>query len=171
MCNAVESVSGYRPQIKWINDLIAQGKKLGGILTELSADPKSGLVHYAVIGIGINCSQTREDFPREICDTAISLESVTSMPISRYELATAMIRALKEMDADLLTNQSAMIAAYRKDCMTLGREVILLRGDEQLSATALDIENDGALLVKLSDGRYERVQSGEARVRGVDGYI
>ncbi len=171
VCDAVEAASGYRPGIKWINDLIAQDKKLGGILTELSLDPGSGLIHYAVIGIGINCSQSREDFPSDIRDTAISLQTVTGKPASRYQLAAAMIRSLKEMDAQLLTEQTAIMDAYRKDCITLGREIMLLRDEAQCHATAVDIESDGALLVKLPDGTQERICSGEARVRGISGYI
>lgn len=171
VCDAVENVAGYRPGIKWINDLIAGDKKLGGILTELSVDPRSGLVRYAIIGVGINCSQRREDFPAEIRDTAVSLETVTGEPVSRSLLAASMIRAFQQMDSQFLTKQRAIMDAYRKDCITLGREVLLLRGDRQDHATALDIENDGALLVRLSDGTIESVHSGEARVRGISGYL
>lgn len=170
VCDAVEAVCGYRPGIKWINDLIAGGKKLGGILTELSVDP-GGKVRYAIIGIGINCHQVQADFPPDIRNTAISLQAVTGKPVCRYQLAAAMIRRLKEMDAQLLTEQQALMSAYRKNCVTLGREVILLRDENQQTATALDIEDDGALLVLLPDGRQERICSGEARVRGTNGYI
>ena len=65
-CDAVETTAGIRPGIKWINDLILQNRKLGGILTEMSVDAKTGMVEYAVIGIGINCSQTPNDFPADI---------------------------------------------------------------------------------------------------------
>lgn len=171
VCDAVEAVCGYRPGIKWINDLIAQGKKLGGILTELSVDPDSGLVRYGIIGIGINCCQTQEDFPADIRDIAISLQTAINKPVCRYQLAAAMIRSLNQMDAQLLTKQASIMDAYRKDCITLGREVMLLRDETQCHATAVDIESDGALLVKLPDGTQERICSGEARVRGISGYI
>lgn len=171
ICNAVDNISGYRPGIKWINDLIAQNKKLGGILTELSVDPSSGLTRYAIVGIGINCSQSKEDFPADIQDTAISLQTATGKSVCRYRLAASLIQSLKEMDAQLLTKQAVIMSAYRKDCITLGREVMLMHNETQSQATALDIENDGALLVKFPDGTQERIHSGEARVRGISGYI
>ena len=65
-CNAVESCSGIRPQIKWTNDLVIGTKKLGGILTELSVNSKTGLVEWAIIGIGINCNHKTEDVPVEL---------------------------------------------------------------------------------------------------------
>ncbi len=171
MCDAVEAASGQRPGVKWINDLILQDKKLGGILTELSADSKTGLVHYAVIGVGINCLQQQEDFPEDIRNTATSLKMATKKTVSRARLAAAMMQAFWEMDTNLLTQQPSIMDAYRKNCITLGREIILMRGNESCQATALDVENDGALSVQYPDGTTQRVQSGEARVRGISGYI
>ena len=171
MCDAVETTCGHRPGIKWINDLILQNKKLGGILTELSVDPKTGTVRHAIIGVGINCSQQQEDFPPDIQNTAVSLETAIGKPVSRACLAAAMIRAFMKMDANLLTNQLSVMSAYRKNCITLGRDILLLRGDDTCHATALDIGNDGALLVRFPDDTIQRIQSGEARVRGISGYI
>ena len=65
MCDAVEKAVGFRPGIKWTNDLVYGGKKIAGVLTELGFD-QHGLVDFAVIGIGINCCQRESDFPEEI---------------------------------------------------------------------------------------------------------
>lgn len=171
MCSAVENAAGIRPGIKWINDLIAGGKKLGGILTELSVDPESGLVNHAVIGIGINCSHTQEDFPCEIRDIAISLDTATGKQTPRERLAAEMILSLQKMDLQLLSHRDAIMAAYRKDCITMGREVTLLGMEEQRIGTAIDIDRDGALLVRFSDGTVKTVCSGEVSVRGLLGYV
>ena len=72
-CDAVERTCGVRPQIKWTNDLVLNGKKLSGTLTELSLEGESGALQYAVIGIGVNCNNTLEDFPPELRDVATSL--------------------------------------------------------------------------------------------------
>ena len=72
MCDAVENAAGFRPGIKWTNDLVYDKKKLGGILTELGFT-SDGRVDYAIIGIGINCCQQTEDFPQEIRSIAGSL--------------------------------------------------------------------------------------------------
>lgn len=169
MCDAVEQTAGFRPGIKWINDLVADGKKLGGILTELSVDPKSGLVRYAVVGIGINCSQEPEDFPPDIRDIAISVQTVTGQPLERERLASAMIRALWDMDSRLLCHE--FLEAYRADCITLGQPVAVLSNEEKRYGTALDVDAQGSLTVRFEDGTVQSVNSGEVSVRGLYGYI
>lgn len=168
-CDAVEKVSGIRPGIKWINDLILQNRKLGGILTEMSVDAKTGLVEYAVIGIGINCLQKAEDFPREIQDMAISLRSAGIAP-DIPKLAAALIEALHQISLQLHMPKELM-AAYRKDCITLGQEVVLTVNGAAQRGTALDLDDAGALLVRLEDGCVRTVNSGEVSVRGMYGYV
>lgn len=162
-CNAVEKACGFRPGIKWINDLIAKGKKLGGILTELSLDPATQQVNYAVVGIGINCHN--QDFPEEIRHIAISAETVTQKPIDRSKLAAALISALQDIDGKLLTKKEEIMACYKENCSTIGQEVFLLRGDEKIPCRALDLDIDGALKVIYPDGTTEFVNSGEVSVR------
>lgn len=171
MCDAVEAAAGIRPGIKWTNDLVFGTRKLGGILTELALDAKTGLVRYAVIGIGINCCQTPADFPEEISQIAASLSMVTGKDIDRSTLAAAMIAALMKMDAHLLTNQDAIMTAYRANCITLGKQVSVVRGDTAEHATALDVDDLGALIVRFEDGRTEAVNSGEVSIRGMYGYV
>lgn len=171
MCDATENSAGIRPGIKWINDLVVNKKKLGGILTELSIAPGSDRVDYAVIGIGINCGQTPEDFPEEIRSIATSLLQITGKVPDRSALAAAMIHALMDMDSKLLQQQDAIMDSYRKNCITLGKEVVVLRGDEKRYGTALDVDYCGGLLVQFTDGSQESVNSGEVSVRGMYGYI
>lgn len=170
MCQAVEHASGLRPGIKWTNDLVTGGKKLSGILTELSLEAESGTVDYAVVGIGVNCCQSLSDFPEEIQEIATSLKLATGREIDRNALAAAMISALYTMDDTLLTHQAEMLDAYRRDCVTLGREVVLLRGAERRYGTALSVDEAGALVVEFADGSREAVNSGEVSVRGMYGY-
>ena len=170
MCDAVESAAGFRPGIKWTNDLVFGQRKIAGVLTELGFD-RSGNVDFAVVGIGINCCQRQADFPEEIRQIAGSLHSVSGKTIDRAAVAAAMTDALYRMDAGLLTGKQEMLNRYRRDCITLGKEVSLVRGDEVRHATALDIDTDGALLVLLADGTVETVNSGEVSVRGMYGYV
>lgn len=169
MCDAVERAAGFRPGIKWTNDLVFRGKKLGGILTELSLDPQ-GLVAYAVIGVGINCCQQPEDFPQDLRPMASSLAAVKGAPVDPNRLAAAMMEALAKLDGDLLNRKSELLAQYRQDCVTLGKEISLIRGDEIRHGTALDVDDQGALVVAFPDGRVEAVTSGEVSVRGMYGY-
>lgn len=171
MCDAVESCTGFRPKVKWINDLIAASKKLGGILTELSVDSKTGLVDWVVIGIGINCRHREDDFPPELYTIATSLLQATGKPVDPSELAPYMITALYDMSKSLLTSQAAIMSVYRRDCITLGRQVLLLRGEETRPGKALDIDDQGGLIMDFGDGIIQTVQSGEVSVRDFCGYV
>lgn len=170
MCDAIEKAAGFRPGIKWTNDLVYARRKLGGILTELRLD-KSGNVDYAIIGIGINCCQREADFPEEIRTVAGSLSMVTGAPVDRARLAAAELEALYEMSAGLISRKSEIMVQYRKDCITLGQEVSLVRGEEVRHGLAQDIDGDGALVVRFPDGHTEAVNSGEVSVRGMYGYV
>lgn len=171
MCDAVEDAAGFRPGIKWTNDLVFHRKKLGGILTELSIAQDTGLVRYAIIGIGINCTQAPGDFAPEIRDMASSLSSVAGRAIPPDALAAAMITRLHRMDAILLTEQASLMQTYRRDCITLGQDIVLIRGEEKQYGTALDIDEEGGLLVRFRDGNIRAVTSGEVSVRGMYGYL
>ena len=171
MCDAVEQVAAFRPKIKWINDLVFGGKKLGGILTELSVNPNTGLIDYAIIGIGINCCQTASDFPPEIQNMAASLSMVSGKAVTPPQLAAAMIEALVSMDRTLLTEKDKTMDRYKKDCITLGKDILLVRGDDKSYATALDLDPDGGLIVRFADGSVKTVTSGEVSVRGMYGYL
>lgn len=168
--NAIEDATGFRPGIKWINDLVADGKKLGGILTELSIDPQTGLVDWAIVGVGINCSHWAGDFPQELQCIACSLTQVTGQAVDRGRLATAMLLRLRQIRIILLSQQADIMARYRQHCVTLGRPVTVICGKEQRSAVALDVDSDGALLVDFGDGCPQAVNSGEVSVRGLFGY-
>lgn len=170
MCDAVEAAAGFRPGIKWTNDLVCGRRKIAGVLTELGFDNR-GNVDFAVIGIGINCCQQEGDFPEDIRYIAGSLSSVSGQQIDRIKVAAAMMDALYRMDATLLTEKAHILNRYRWDCITLGQEISLVRGDEVRHGTALDIDDDGALIVRFPDGSTEAVNSGEVSVRGMYGYV
>ena len=171
MCEAVEKAAGFRPGIKWTNDLVFQRRKLGGILTELGLSAK-GSVDYAIIGIGINCCQQEADFPPEIRDIAGSLSMVTGTEIDRSAVAAAMMEALFRMDQILLAEKAEILNRYRKDCITVGQEISLLRvGEEVRHGRAVDVDQEGALVVEFSDGHREAVNSGEVSIRGMYGYL
>ena len=171
MCDAAENAFGFRPGIKWTNDLVVGTRKLGGILTELGLNPQTGRVDYAVLGIGINCGQTASDFDESIRSMATSVRMVTGRNADRNRLIAEMIKALEAMDQNLLTNPAAILDRYRRDCITLGQDVSILRGDELRHARALDIDTGGGLLVRYDTGETGTVTSGEVSVRGLYGYL
>ena len=171
MCDAVEAAYGFRPGIKWTNDLVYEGKKLGGILTELCLNPKNGLVDAAIVGVGINCRQERSDFDPSIRDMACSARMILGKDVDRNRLIGEMIRAMACCDRDLLTGQEEMLRRYRRDCVTLGKEISIVRGEEVRHGVALDLDSDGGLIVRLDSGEIQTVSSGEVSIRGLYGYI
>jgi len=171
MCEAVEKATGLRPGIKWTNDLVHGRRKLGGILTELGFTAR-GTVDYAIIGIGINCCQQQTDFPEDIREIAASLSMVTGKEIDRAAVSAAMMEALYRMDSRLLTEKAAILDAYRRNCITIGQEISLLRvGDPVRHGRAVDMDDEGALMVEFADGHVETVNSGEVSIRGMYGYL
>lgn len=170
LCDGVEAASGLRPGIKWTNDLVSGGRKLCGILTELSLEAESGHVQYAVVGAGVNCGQKLSDFPPEIQDIAGSLTMLTGKPVDRNTLAAEMIRSLSRLDGSLVEHREQWMDRYRRDCVTIGRAVSVSRAGETRWGQAVDVDGWGALLVDFGQGP-EAVHSGEVSVRGMYGYV
>lgn len=172
ICDAVERAAGVRPQIKWTNDLVLNGKKLCGILTELSVEGESGALQYVVVGAGVNVAHTSEDFSGELGDIATSLAIETGRRVSRAALAAAMIEELDRMyDALLRGDTGAYLDAYRRDCLTIGREVQLLWQDARERVRAVGVDDELGLEVIRADGSRETIRTGEVSVRGLYGYV
>ena len=131
----------------------------------------NGIVEYAVVGIGINCLQSQEDFPDEIADMATSLSMVCQTPVRTENLAAAMMEALWQMEKNLLTEKQTWIARYKANCITLGKDIQVIRGDSVMPGKALDVDEDGGLVVQYADGSIGTVASGEVSIRGMYGYV
>lgn len=169
VCNAVERAAGTRPGIKWTNDLLLHGRKLCGILTELGVEGETGLAEYLVIGAGVNVRQTAEDFPPEVASMATSL-ALEGRDVSRSALAAAMAEELLRLSGDLGGDVSPWAAQYRRDCVTIGKDVRLLWTRGQERAFALDVDDSFGLVVRREDGTVSTVRTGEVSVRGLYGY-
>lgn len=156
--------------IKWTNDLVLNGKKLCGILTELELEAESGAVSHVVLGVGVNVSQTAEDFGGALSGIATSL-AAEGYPVSRTELAAAILRELDGMYRAFPAEREAYWADYRAACITLGREVYLCKGGERVPVFAIDLDEDFALVVRHRDGSIEHITAGDVPVRGMMGYL
>ena len=173
VCAAVERVCGVRPGLKWPNDPVLGGKKLCGILTELSLEAETGRLQSLVLGIGINVLQQPEDFPPEVREMAASLLQVLGKPVSRPQLTAALLEELDRAYAALLAGDlSAYLTAYRRDCVNLGKTVQLIPfgGGQRETAQALDVDEEFSLVVRDAAGRERTIRSGEVSVRGLWGY-
>jgi BirA family transcriptional regulator, biotin operon repressor / biotin---[acetyl-CoA-carboxylase] ligase len=157
---AIACVTGLQPEIKWPNDILASGKKLAGVLTEMNAEVDR--VHYVIVGIGLNINAEASEFPHELRQTATSLRAELGHPINRAELAVAILR---EMDADyarLTEGEFNTVANEWADfCTTLGQQVCIRTGQRVICGRAEALGEDGALLVRTEHGHLEPVVGGD----------
>jgi len=159
ICEALRQ-AGVEAGIKWPNDLFASGKKLGGILTELAADPDR--VQWVVVGVGVNVNARREDFPPELAELATSIALERGEPAPRALFAAACLTALEEW-LDLHEEQGfpAVLDAWRDRNVTLGKRVVVRADEGEHEGIAEDLDAGGALLVRLADGTVRRFMAGD----------
>ena len=154
--DAVEAVCGLRPQIKWPNDLVLDGKKLAGLLIE--AEPNGARLGFAVIGIGINVRQGAEDFSPEVRGRATSLLLATGRAYRRADLLVALLQA---MERRLKEPFAAARAAWASSSLTLGQQVTLTTARGRRHGQALGLDESGALLLRNDAGEIEAVTAGD----------
>lgn len=160
---------GINAGIKWPNDIVVEGKKVCGILTEMNAEIER--INYIILGIGINVNM--DEFPGELKEKATSLKVQLSEEVSRKELTAKVLNYL-EYYYDLFKSTGSIkevINICRKGSVLLGKEVRVINGGKETICTAVDIDEDGELIVKHEDGTLHKVLSGEVSVRGIYGYV
>jgi len=146
--------------IKWPNDLLVGGRKVAGILTELSADPDR--VHFVIVGIGVNLNVRREDFPPELAETATSVLEVTGRPVLRAAFAAGLARRLEDwLDLHAAQGFRPVRERWRALSATLGQEVLVTSERREIRGVAIDVDEDGALRIRTGDGTEERVLAGD----------
>lgn len=165
VCNAIETVCGIRPGIKWVNDLILNHKKICGILTEMSIESESGYIQYIIIGIGVNVNETSKDFPKELRSLATSLSAETGNEYPLAQLAATIIKELDNLRSAWPDKKASYLESYRKDNITIGKEITVITpaGDKQAFATG--INDDFTLSVRYPDHSSENLSSGEISIR------
>ncbi len=157
---AIELLTGLQPNIKWPNDILVRGRKVAGILTELSAELDR--VNYVVLGIGVNVNMNPADFPAELRKTATSLKAELGKPVSRPELAVAILRELDRDYARVGSGEFAALAdEWEEHGTTIGHDVVIRMGERQLRGHAESLGEDGALLLRTEHGHLERVVGGD----------
>ena len=158
LCDALRQ-AGVDAGIKWPNDLLASGRKIAGILTELAADPDR--VHWVVLGAGVNVNARAEDFPEELRGAATSILLERGQAAPRALFAAACFTALETwLDRHAEQGFGVVRDAWRERSVTLGREVVVKADGLDISGTAEDIDASGALLVRTPAG-VERILSGD----------
>ena len=169
VADAFSHLYGLNAGIKWPNDVVAGGKKICGILTEMSAE--IGQVHYIVIGAGINANMAH--FPEEIRERATSLSLELGHDVNRAELVAEVMNEFEHLYGLFEENGSLkeLREEYNSVCVNLNQMVRVLDPKGEYTGFARGINDSGALLVETKDGTIREVSSGEVSVRGIYGYV
>lgn len=162
---------GVKTQIKWPNDIVLNGKKVCGVLTEMSGELNR--LNYLVVGIGINANMSDEDFPEEIRGLATSLKIELNKEVERKELIGRILNNFEELYEELIRNNSIdkSIKICVENSALIGKDVrLILKGKEE-EAKAIDISKEGELIIQDKNGDISKIISGEVSVRGLYGYV
>lgn len=164
VCHTLDRLYPAGYGVKWVNDILLNGKKLVGILTECNLTP-AGIPDFVVLGIGINLTQSAADFGPELSPIATSLAWELGLQADRAALLQALLDDLGRMYTAFPGDHDGWLARYRHLCITTGRSVTLHQGGQRQEAFAEAVNDDFSLSVRLPDGRRETVASGEVSVR------
>jgi BirA family biotin operon repressor/biotin-[acetyl-CoA-carboxylase] ligase len=164
-CKAVKECLQQELSIKWVNDLYKGKLKVGGILTEGVSGFENGKIETIVVGIGLNVFPPQGGFPSDLHDKAGALCPV-GQKVDRSALIASVIKHMSECAATLET--SDYLEEYRRRSLVLGRSIEVIQGQKSFIATAVKIDDEGALVVQLADGSTTVLQSGEISIRPAD---
>ena len=162
MCQAIEAVSGETPRIKWVNDIFIRGKKICGILTEGSFNLETGLLCYAVLGVGLNVYPPEEGFPPELESIAGALFRRTEEDMKNRLAGEFLNRFLTYENSP---HPEQYIELYRSYSLVIGRDVTVMRGGYSRTAHVLGIDDECRLQVRYEDGKTDSLSYGEIRIR------
>lgn len=168
VCRGIRRLGLTDAGIKWPNDILYHGKKMVGILTEMSASMEK--IDYITIGIGINTGMKKTDFPEDFRSGATSFLA-EGIDVSRKDLLAAILSEL-EKEYDIAQNEGfdKVLDDWKELSVTVGQEVRVIMGDENYTGKAVDIDRDGCLLVDTGN-KIERVIAGDVSIRPVDAPI
>lgn len=165
VCKVLEKYVPDKLGIKWPNDILINNRKVCGILTEMTAEPDK--VQAIILGIGLNVWHTEDDFNGELKETATSLMLNTEREISRSLLVSEILQELEDLYLNFIEkgNGAKFMDIWRSFSITVGRDIIVFEGKNKWQAKALDVLDDGRLLVETPDGQRRTILSGEISIR------
>ena len=161
---AVNKYKGVHASIKWPNDVLLNGRKMVGILTEMSAE--FGKINYIVIGTGINTNIAPEQIPEELKELSVSVAEVAEEPVKRVQILADYLKNVENLyEMAVKEGFGPIFDLWRRYSNTIGQEVKVIAPDKTYLGTAVDIDEEGLLLVKKEDGTMEKVIAGDVSIR------
>lgn len=168
VCKTLKKIYNMPFKIKWPNDIVINGKKVCGILTEGRGE--NGKITKVVTGIGINVNQ--KSFPDEINNIATSLYMLTAKKSDRAKIINVFAEIFETYYKLLLKgNTDELMGEYWDLCITIGKDIIATKDNNEIKGKATGISQTGELIIKKEDGTSLNINSGEVSVRGIYGYI
>ncbi len=167
VCRAISNVCAKEPEIKWVNDIYLDGKKICGILTEAITDFESGNIDWIILGIGVNFNTEPSAFPPELRRTAGAVYGAGESGATRNSLAAGIVNQVMRIDGWL--EKRSFLAEYKRRSMVLGKRIRILRPNGTSGGVALDIDGEGHLIVRKDDGETEILRAGEVSIHPSDG--
>jgi BirA family biotin operon repressor/biotin-[acetyl-CoA-carboxylase] ligase len=161
VCDAIEAVTGLAARVKWPNDVLLRKRKVCGILTELGLSGQE--LSYALVGVGINVNVDFATAP-PLMVPATSLMVEVGHPVSRVDLLNRVLAGLEQRYEALQAGRS-FHDEWAERLATIGQDVVASAGRERWQGTALGVDQDGALLIRLPDGTVQRVLAGDVTLR------
>ena len=162
VCKALESMNIKNSKIKWVNDIYISNRKVCGILTEASFNFQSGMLDFAVLGVGINIYEAKEGYPDEIKDIAGAVFSEREENLRNKFIAEFLNIFFGYYES---LSSKTHLQEYKEKSFVLGKEITIMQGEKTRYGMAIDIDENCNLIVELSDGKTEKLCSGEISVR------
>ena len=162
VADAVRKHLGIRAGIKWPNDILLGGKKVAGLLTEMSAEPDR--IRHIVLGIGVNVNMDIRALAPDVRRTATTLATAAGARIDRTEFAKAMLAGLDIWYQCFLKNEADVLEAWRELNVTLGCRVAVSGAGTTLAGRAHSVDAEGRLILKLDDGTLRQVNAGDVTI-------
>ncbi len=162
VCEAIEEISDETAQIKWVNDIYVKGKKICGILTEASFGLESGMLEYAVVGIGINLYTPQKGFPKELSSIAGALFDHPKDDAKNHLAAALLNHFMKYYRAQSPTDY---VEKYRNRNLAIGKQITFISGNKTRNAYVCGIDDECRLIVRYENGKLDHLAYGEIKIR------
>jgi BirA family biotin operon repressor/biotin-[acetyl-CoA-carboxylase] ligase len=162
VCRAIAKCTELTAQVKWPNDVLVNGRKVAGLLNEMSSETEQ--VHYVVLGVGVNLNMQEDQFPEELRYPATSLQIESGKPVSRLEFARVLLQEIDLLYQQLfIKGNQSIIDEWSRLCELTGKQVQVDCGGHKIDGVMVGVADDGALRVRKQTGEIEKIYAGDVR--------
>jgi BirA family biotin operon repressor/biotin-[acetyl-CoA-carboxylase] ligase len=160
VAEAVENFLGLKPDVKWPNDLLLNGRKFCGILSEVEFE--NGQINFIILGIGINVNHKKDEFPEEFRAQATSLRIESDLRIDRADFLAEVLLQLEKNYSYMKQNGfEDIINKWKKRCTQFGKEIIVVQDDDKYQGVFEELDDKGCLLLRTKDGKLKKIVAGD----------